>query len=384
MRQIFATCCGLAFALSLSAQGIFFEHGSWPDALAKARAERKFIFVDAVTSWCGPCKMMAKEVFPDSSLGAFFNKNFVSLKLDMERGEGIEFSSRYKVWVYPTLLFLDTAGNVLHRSAGYHAAPALLDLSKTALDPSRNLAGMERRYAAGDRRREFMLQYLEAKSAAYDPEAGQIANLILKSEDDLGKPEIMDILMRHVDDPYADGFKYLLKNRPVFEEKYGKREVSVKIEQVFEAYLQSHPGLQLGEVQRLYSTVYPERGEELASRYRLDYYRQRGDNENFARTATDHYTRYPSDDADELNEMVWLFTELVSSPEYLNVALIWAERSVALQEASYNQYNRARLLAKLDKKAAARKAAERALELAKIEGEDTLPFEEFMASLKKK
>lgn len=366
----------------LTAQGIQFEHGTWAETLAKAKTEGKLVFVDAVTSWCGPCKMMAKEVFPDSTLGAFFNQHFLSIKLDMERGEGVEISNRYRVWVYPTLLFVNDAGAVQHRSAGFHNTKELLALGKIALDSTRNLAGLERQYAGGDRRREFLLQYLEAKTTAYDPDAGRLANDFLKTEEDLGTPENMDLLMQHIDDPYSRGFKFLLKNRPDFEEKYGKREVKAKIESVFEGYLQSHPGLQLGEVQRLYGTVYPEGGEVLASRYRLDHYRQKGDTENFVRTALDHYTRYPSDDPDELNEMASIFAEEVTDAAALQTALTWVEKAIALQETSYYQYTLAKVWAKIGKKKNARHAAKRALELAKMEGEDTTLIEEFLEGVK--
>jgi len=373
-------CCLLP--LALPAQGIQFEHCSWAEALEKAKNEEKIIFLDAVTTWCGPCKMMAKEVFPDSSVGAFFKANFVSIKLDMEHGEGIEVSSRYRVWVYPTMLFVDSSGAVQHRSAGFHNPQELLNLAKIALDPRQNLAGLELQYASGNRRREFVLKYLEAKATAYDPDAGRIANDFLKTEDDLGTPENMNLLLQHVDDPYSTGFQFLLKNRPVFEEKFGKREVKVKIETVFEGYLQSHPGLQLGEVQRLYGTIYPEGGEVLASRYRLDYYRQKNDREQFASAAINHYARYPSEDPDELDEMASIFAEEVSDAAQLQTALDWIKKAISIQETFYYQYTLAKVWAKIGKKKAAKKAALRSLELAKAEGEDTILVEEFLEILK--
>lgn len=52
-------------------QGINFFRGSFEEALKKAQQENKQIFVDVYTSWCGPCKMMAKEVFTRSDVGSF-------------------------------------------------------------------------------------------------------------------------------------------------------------------------------------------------------------------------------------------------------------------------------------------------------------------------
>ena len=368
----------LLFSIASSAQGIQFEHGTWAEALAKSKAEGKPIFLDAVTSWCGPCKMMAKEVFPDPAVGAFFNANFVNIKLDMERGAGIEVSSIFRIWVYPTLVFVDTAGALLHRLSGYQNPQELLALGKLALDPDKNLASLEKQYASGNRQRAFVLKYLDAKSQAYDPDASRIANDFLKTETDLGAPENMNLLMQHVDDPYSAGFQFLLKNRPRFEEKFDKREVKVKIETVFEGYLQSHPGMELEAVQQLYKTAYPEGGEAMASRYRIDYYHQKKDAENFARAAIDHYKRYPSNDPDELDAMASIFVEEVNDPAQLQKALGWSQKAIAIQETYYYQYTLAKLWAKTGKKKAAKKAAQRSIQLARAEGEDSTLMDEFL------
>ena len=69
----------------LKAQGIEFFKGTWEEALAEASAKEKLIFVDAYAVWCGPCKRMAKNVFTQDKVGEFFNKNFVNMKIDMEK-----------------------------------------------------------------------------------------------------------------------------------------------------------------------------------------------------------------------------------------------------------------------------------------------------------
>ncbi|MFN4256425.1 MAG: thioredoxin family protein, partial [Saprospiraceae bacterium] len=86
-RLLFPT---LLFCLPtlLAAQGMNFEHGTWAEVLAKAKAENKPIFMDAYTVWCGPCKMMSNQTFPDAKVAELFNARFVNVKVDMEKGEG--------------------------------------------------------------------------------------------------------------------------------------------------------------------------------------------------------------------------------------------------------------------------------------------------------
>ena len=77
--------------------GISFQEMSWTDALAKANKNERLIFVDCYTSWCGPCKKMAKDVFTNAEVGDYFNAHFLNLKIDMEKGEGPALAKKYQV-----------------------------------------------------------------------------------------------------------------------------------------------------------------------------------------------------------------------------------------------------------------------------------------------
>ncbi len=118
MKYIMLMLLAGAFSISIYSKGIVFENGNFEEALIKAKAENKIVFVDCYTSWCGPCKMMAKTVFTQEEVGEFFNANFVSLKIDMEKGEGPEFATKYGVQVYPTFLFIDSTGKLIQSSKG--------------------------------------------------------------------------------------------------------------------------------------------------------------------------------------------------------------------------------------------------------------------------
>ena len=69
---------------AFSQYSIKFEESSFASILAKAKAEKKLVFMDAYASWCGPCKLMEKNVFTDKNVADFYNKNFVNARIDME------------------------------------------------------------------------------------------------------------------------------------------------------------------------------------------------------------------------------------------------------------------------------------------------------------
>ena len=116
----------------VQAQGIEFFHGTFAEAQQKAEKEGKLIFMDAYTTWCGPCRMMAKNAFPNPEVGAYFNKHFVNLKMDMEKGEGRTLGRKYRVVAYPSLFFLKPDGSVAHRAVGMKNANQLIALGKQA------------------------------------------------------------------------------------------------------------------------------------------------------------------------------------------------------------------------------------------------------------
>lgn len=84
--------------------GIRFHEGSFDEALVRAKQEKKLIFIDFYTEWCGPCKWMSMNVFNRSDVGDFFNKNFVCCKIDAEK-EGKRLAVKYKVQAYRHYFF---------------------------------------------------------------------------------------------------------------------------------------------------------------------------------------------------------------------------------------------------------------------------------------
>ena len=116
--------------------GIVFEELSLEEALAKAKAEGKYVFLDCYTSWCGPCKVMSKQVFVRKAVGDLFNPTCINIKIDMENGEGPEIAKRYGVMAYPTMFVLNDDGSVKYRLQGGMEAGHFLLKAGNALDPA--------------------------------------------------------------------------------------------------------------------------------------------------------------------------------------------------------------------------------------------------------
>lgn len=112
------------------AVGIKFSEGSWAAILKKAKAEKKIVFLDAYTTWCGPCKLLQKNVFTKPEVGALFNQKFINVKVDMESGEGPKLAKKYPLEGYPTLFFIDPDGKIVKQVIGYQNPETLLSIGK--------------------------------------------------------------------------------------------------------------------------------------------------------------------------------------------------------------------------------------------------------------
>jgi thioredoxin-related protein len=114
MKNLFVLLLALMLSLPAFAEGdgVNFFEGTFRQALAKAKKEKKMVMLDAYTSWCGPCKVLKNKVFPNKELGDYINAHFVSIGVDMEAGEGPALANMYPVKGYPTILFLDASGKI--------------------------------------------------------------------------------------------------------------------------------------------------------------------------------------------------------------------------------------------------------------------------------
>jgi thiol:disulfide interchange protein len=139
MRTFFLNLTLLASILVLpsmsytTSDGIQFFEGTLKEAIELADQQDKSIFVDCYTVWCGPCKAMSKRVFTTNKVASFYNKNFICVKMDMEKGEGLFYSKKWNIEFYPTLIYLDKEGIETHRAVGYRNEKDFIEEGNKAL-----------------------------------------------------------------------------------------------------------------------------------------------------------------------------------------------------------------------------------------------------------
>ena len=210
-------------------QGIEFMHDpTWEELVAKAKEEKKVIFIDAYTVWCGPCKRMSKNVFTDQEIGDFYNKNFINVKFDMEKSAGRVFGSKYPVSGYPTLYFIDYSEEIVLKEMGAKSIPAFLELGKKALNSVDRSGDFVEEYEKGNRAPELVYNYVEALIKADKPNL-KIANDYLRSQEDLSTPQNLKFILMATTEADSRIFDLLLQYKKSILAQHSEEIVTKKV-----------------------------------------------------------------------------------------------------------------------------------------------------------
>ncbi|MEQ8363559.1 MAG: DUF255 domain-containing protein [Cyclobacteriaceae bacterium] len=116
---------------------------TFEQAIEKSKTEKRKIFIDVYTDWCGWCKVMDKNTFSEEKIAKILNEQFYPVKFNAEQKEDVEFSGTTFKFVpsgkngyhqlaaallnnqlsYPTVVFLDEEFRMIQPLAGYQKAP---------------------------------------------------------------------------------------------------------------------------------------------------------------------------------------------------------------------------------------------------------------------
>jgi thioredoxin-related protein len=228
MRKIITIVLAV-FAITAGAQTNFNEGKTFQQILAQATAEGKPVFIDCYTEWCGPCKQMAKNVFPQKEAGDYFNSKFVCWKVDMEKGEGPELAKKYEVAAYPTFLILNADGTLRATQVGSAPLEKFIKTIDGLLNDEKGLPWYQQQFKDGNRDETFLQEYMELLDSRYlRNEKKQVTTTLLEgktAEQIVANDDIFQIFQGGYYEPEDELFLNVYRLRSTILEKYGEKTV---------------------------------------------------------------------------------------------------------------------------------------------------------------
>lgn len=386
----------LFFSISSSFSQIEFEKNPTLEKLkAKAKKEKKLIFIDAYTTWCGPCKWISANIFTDKDVAAYYNANFINAKFDMEdQSEGSTLGSLYKVMCYPNLLFIDSDGKLVHRTAGAEQDPQFyIQLGEIAKSPDKNFSVIETNYLKNPSNPELFNEYIDAVSTTcldYQDELDKFLSLL--TENDYLKEDNWKIITKYLTDFNNKTTQYIAKNTDRFSEKYGDEVVEFLVNSIRQTAfdLLNEPEFENDKYYLLLQTAKTMKLESIVSllpMLEIYGYERQSDWENLF-----DYLMKNGDsvlDAENKNRYSYLIAENSASEIYLKKAEQWMKEILADEGGeNWNTLDTySHVLFKMNRIQEALEIAEKSLktgeELEDAQREETIRFvEEIKKSLK--
>ncbi len=102
---------------------------SLEEAQAQAGEDGKPLLVFVEAEWCGTCKQMMNTVFPDTDISKLVAENYHPVVIDLDSKKKVLFNGKQKternfsrtmqVQQTPTMIFIDSSGEVMGRQPGF-------------------------------------------------------------------------------------------------------------------------------------------------------------------------------------------------------------------------------------------------------------------------
>lgn len=391
MKRFFIVIISLFIALPhLQAQnnGITFFKGSWAELQAQAKLQNKPFFIDCYTSWCGPCHRMSTEVFTKKEVGDFYNQNYIAYQLDMEHGDGRTVGLRYDVEMYPTYLFFNPQGELIHKTMGYKSGESFIRDGRVALDANNSLYGLAKRFKAGDKDTAMLKKLINL--ANYNDK--ELCEQALEGywetipEADYIKPENWNIFNSIEQDINSKAYKYVENHKLEFVKTYGEGNVNnallLKANSSIEKAAQTKDEATFKKAKTIIMASDNESIINEAEYCEILFDRNTGRWNDYIKNADAYLLKHPNDESIYKAFAEYILSTDVKDHKVLNKALDYATQSANIQKGYQNTAAQAEALYRLGRIKEAEAKANESIAISKSVGADYSDMTKLLEKMK--
>ncbi len=354
------TFFGLLFLLVLAPKvaaqhEVHFDDSKYQQILLRSKKEHKPIFYLIYASWCPHCTKMKNEVFKDSALANFMNKNFICAWQDLEKGEGEFLKKRYKINAFPTFLFLDENGTVLYNFNGEFQAANFITEVHNVLAPEKQLPNLEKAFYADPSNGDKCLAFLTAMKKGSDrtelnPHAQKYFST--KSDADMVSETNWRIIANGVSDIESRPFQYVLQHQKEYAAVSSPKRVQKKmvniVTELLEPYSLTPDTIAYFKKRPIAQSIHLQKTDSLIFRFDL-LVAERADNwKAYKKITTESTDKFVWDDAKALQQIGQNYWVYIKDMDALKNAIRWTQHALELNESYDNELLLAKLYQKIN------------------------------------
>lgn len=219
---------------------ILFRYLTYSDFIRASKETGKPVMIYFTGTGCSLCIKMEKQVFPQNDIFNFFNESFINVELfdDFNKPDSAikKLQSKYGIVSQPTFIFIDSTGEVIHKS-GYKEKNDFLLVGQQAIS-SDNYRSWISNFEKGKIEITTLKKFLAVEQKPilyaendYRCKAQEMLDKYFSSipKSEYNNSENWEIINKYVSNPYSEIFKFLLENKSKYITTYGERAVNEKI-----------------------------------------------------------------------------------------------------------------------------------------------------------
>lgn len=329
-------------AAVFSQQQTLFTDKNYNESLALSKAEKKPLVILFYATWCPHCNVMKREVFTDSTVTAFYRKNFIRMEVDATSTYGQElrtkFQNKFKVGSFPTFAFLDANEDLLYCTSGELTKEMFLTEGNTVLLPENQLPTVLKNYNADPSNPDKCLKYISIIR-----KAGLDATPVTQKYFSALKPEERftelnwRVFANGINNFDTEEFKYVIKNKEAFAKVSSPSRVDKKImytiSETLKPFVESVDTINYSKKRLVAESFQIRKIDSLLYRFDIQILSQTSNLKKYQKITTDNVQKFSWNDPVLLYDICNTYCETINDKKGLLQAAEWSKHLLSLGES---------------------------------------------------
>jgi thioredoxin-related protein len=320
------------------------------------KKSKKPTLLIAFSSHCDICGHMDTAVYRKKEVGKFYNKNFNICKIDLEKEFANAFISKYQIYGYPTYLFFNTNGVLMHRQKGGFPVKEFLELGHDAIDPDKQFLSASFKFQTGIREQELCKNLAESAKEMDDVDLQRKCVICyLDQNKNWESDEAVKFIFKFTESIQEPQFQFVIKNRSLFEKTIGAGKFSEKFDNIIlkdiaeNSYNQEMGILDTTKAKEFAAKYLPPFEIEKALwLFNSNELIRKNDTANYINSIFNYFSKFPSSNGYLITNLSQSVADLTNDTAYLLKALAIAQRSYLFMQDEKCYLNAADIAIKLN------------------------------------